>query len=257
MKTIKLFAASFAALLLLASCGGNNDPKVDVQLPSSAKVDSVSYLVGINFGYFIKANGFGDKLNYAQIKKGMMDFINAEGDMRSEEFNNQFKIKPDEMNRLFDEYITAVREYKGAVNKAKGEAFLAAKFNESGVEKSESGLVYKILEKGNDVVAAGQDTVWVNYTGTLIDGTEFDSNKKAGEPVKMFADRVIPGFTEGLGLVGEGGHVILYIPGELAYGERGNQNIEPNSTLVFDLEVVRVGKYVEPAPAPKDKGKKK
>lgn len=257
MKTIKLIAASLAALLLLASCTGNKDPKVDVQLPSSAKVDSVSYLIGINFGYFIKANGFGKDLNYGQIKKGMMDFINSELDMRDENFNKQFKINPEEMNRLFDEYISALREYNGAVNKVKGEEFLNKKFNESGVEKSESGLLYKIIEKGDtSIVASAKDTVWVNYTGTLIDGKEFDSNKKAGEPVQMMVDNVVPGFKEGLQLVGQGGKIELYIPAELGYGERGNRGIEPNSTLIFEVEVTKVGKFVEPAPETNAKKKK-
>lgn len=253
---MKILAASLAALLLLASCGGKKDPKVDVQLPSKATVDSVSYMVGFNFGYFIKANGFGTDLNYGEIKKGMMDFINSKGNMRDEDFNKQFKISPDEMNRLFDEYITALREYNGAVNKVKGEEFLAKKFNETGVAKTESGLLYQILEEGNEVRAAEKDTVWVNYTGSLIDGTEFDSNKNAGEPVQMMVDNVIPGFKEGLGLVGEGGKIKLYIPSELGYGERGSRGaIEPNSALIFDIEVTKVGKYVEPAPEPAKKKK--
>ena len=246
MKTIKFFAAAMACVALLASCASNNDPKVDVELPSSATVDSVSYLVGINFGYFIKANGFGTDLNYGEIKKGMMDFINAEGDMRDASFNDQFRIKPDEMNRLFDQYISALREYKGAVNKAKGEAFLAAKFNETGVEKSESGLCYKIIEEGNkEVCPAERDTVWVNYVGTLIDGTEFDSNTAAGEPAQMVMNQVIPGFSEGLALIGEGGKIELYIPSDLAYGANGPSSIGPNSTLVFEIELTKVGKYVE------------
>lgn len=246
MKTIKFFAAAAAAVVLFASCASNNDPKVDVERPSASVTDSVSYLVGINFGYFIKANGFGTDLNYGQIKKGMMDFINAEGDMRSMEFNNQFEIHPDEMNRLFDEYIGALRAYTGAVNKAKGDAFLAAKFNETGVEKSESGLHYKIIEKGNvEVCPAESDTVWVNYTGTLIDGTEFDSNATSGEPVQMIMNQVIPGFSEGLKLIGEGGKIELYIPSELGYGAHGPASIGPNSTLVFEIELTKVSKYVE------------
>ena len=245
MKTIKLFAAAAATLLLFASCNSNKDPKVDVQLPSKSTVDSVSYLVGINFGYFIKANGFGENLNLREIKKGMLDFINAKGDMHSEEFNDQFKIHPNEMNRLFDAYITTLREYTGAVNKAKGDAFLAGKFGEADVEKSESGLLYKIIEEGNEVRAEGKDTVWVNYTGTLIDGTQFDSNAESGEPVRMFIDRVVPGFGEGLQLVGEGGKIDLFIPADLGYGERGQGKIEPNSTLIFNVEITKIGKFVE------------
>ena len=87
---------------------------------------------------------------------------------------------------------------------------------------------------------APQDTVWVNYKGTLLDGTVVDETQN----MDFVANRVIPGWTEGLGLLGEGGKAVLYIPAELAYGERGNRGIEPNSTLILDVEVLKVGKFV-------------
>lgn len=257
MKALKVIAASLAALVLLASCNTKKDPKVDAELPSQELVDSMSYLLGINFGYIIKANGFGENLNYAQIKKGMLAFINSKGDVRDEGFNDQFEISPELIQPTGEKFLGMMRKYNGAVNKAKGDAFLAEKFNESGVEKSESGLLYKIIEKGDtSIVASDKDTVWVNYTGTLIDGTEFDSNKNAGEPVQMMVNGVVPGFKEGLQLVGQGGKIELYIPAELGYGEYGPRGIEPNSTLVFEVEVTKVGKYVEPAPAKPAKKKK-
>ena len=83
----------------------------------------------------------------------------------------------------------------------------------------------------------------MNYKGTLLDGTVFDETK--GEPVQLMLNRVIPGWTEGIQLVGEGGKIKLFIPAELAYGERGQQGIEPNSTLLFDVEVVEVHPFVE------------
>ncbi len=243
MKTLKIFALAAFASAMLASC--NVAPKVDAELPSSSEIDSVSYLIGVNFGYFIKANNFGDKLsdlNMAQIKKGMNDFINAEGQQGSEEFNASFKINPDMMNEVFNNYITKRNNYVAAVNKAEGEKFLEKLYKKGGVQKTESGLHYEILEDGDEVHAAEADTVWCHYTGTLIDGTKFDGSDPERDPVRFTLDRVIKGWTEGMQLVGQGGKIKLYVPAELAYGERAMGTIKPNSTLIFDVEVVKVGK---------------
>ncbi|MGM9748688.1 MAG: FKBP-type peptidyl-prolyl cis-trans isomerase [Candidatus Cryptobacteroides sp.] len=244
MKKISFIATAAAVLAMAASCtsGNNAGVAVEAELPTAAERDSVSYLVGINFGYFIKANNFGEDLNYAEIKKGMMDFIKSEGQPNDPDFNEQFKISPDKMNELFNNYITKRNNYTAEVNKAKGEKFLEANKMKDGVVVTESGLQYKIIEQGNDVKAGPADTVYVHYTGTLIDGTEFDASDREKEPVRMLLNRVIKGWTEGLQLVGEGGHIELYVPAELGYGQRNMGKIEPNSTLIFDVEVVKVGK---------------
>ena len=256
MKTFKFIAAAAASAVMAVACNSGNTPdvKVDVQLPSKALTDSVSYLVGVNFGYFIKYNNFGDELNYAQIKKGMTDFINAEGDMNSTEFNKQLDVDPQLMNVLFNKYRSARNEYTAAVNKKIGEDFLSENRMKDGVEVTESGLQYKIIEAGSDVKAGPKDTVYVHYTGTLIDGTEFDASDKTKDPVKMMLNRVIKGWTEGLQLVGEGGKIQLFIPDSLAYGSRNMGKIGPNSTLIFDVDVVKVGKA--PAEDEKAAGKK-
>lgn len=244
MKAIKFLAAAAVAAAMTAACNNSekSDVKVDVQLPTQSQTDSVSYLIGVNFGYFIKYNNFGEDLNFAKIKKGMMDFINAEGDMNTPEFNKQLEINPDLMNQLFNSYISKRNEYTAAVNKKTGEKFLSENKMKDGVVVTESGLQYKILEAGNDVKAGPKDTVYVHYTGTLIDGTEFDASDKTKEPVKMMLNRVIKGWTEGLQLVGEGGKIQLFVPDSLAYGARPMGKIGPNSTLIFDVDVVKVGK---------------
>ena len=216
--------------------------KVDAELPTHAETDSVSYLIGINFGYFIKANNFGEDLNYSEIRKGMMDFIKAEGEMNTPEFNAQFKVNPDQMNKLLNSYITKRNNYEAAVNKAEGEEFMKANKMKDGIVVTDSGLQYRIVEAGNDVKAGPKDTVWVQYTGTLIDGTEFDASDPEKEPVRMILTRVIKGWTEGLQLVGEGGTIELFVPDSLAYGARKMGKIGPNSTLIFDVDVVKVGK---------------
>lgn len=243
MKAIKILAAAFMASMVM-SCGTTNENvKVDVELPSTAQVDSVSYLLGVNFGSMIKNSNFAEdlnELNMAELKKGMQDFIKAEGNMYDESFGEQFKINPSEINRLFNDFIAKRQEYKAALNLAKEEAFFAENAQKEGVQTTESGLQYKLVSAGADYKVQPQDTVWVNYKGTLIDGTVFDQN----DSTEFVANRVIKGWTEGLGLLGEGGEATFYIPAELAYGERGNRGIAPNSTLIFDVQVLKVGKFV-------------
>lgn len=247
MKTSRIFAAVLVAALAL-SCKSNSGVKVDVELPTHAEVDSVSYLLGINFGSFLKGNGVCDKLseiNMAEMKKGMEDFLNAEGDFYDPEFAKQFKIDPNEINRIVSGYLAKKSEYKAAVNRAKGEKFLQENLK-NGVDTTASGLQYTIIEEGAEYKVQPNDTVWVFYSGKTIDGKEFDGNMNDEEPREFVANCVIKGWTEGLGLLGEGGHATLFIPSDLAYGERGSRGIEPNSVLVFEVKIDKVGKYVAP-----------
>ena len=243
MKAIKFFAAAALVSALALSCNSQPDVKVDAELPTAAEVDSVSYLIGINFGSFLKGNNFAEDLkdiNMAEVKKGMEDFLAAEGNPYDPEFGKQFKIDLDKMGQILNGFISKKQTYKAALNLAKEEAFLAKNALKENVDTTASGLQYTIIASGADYKVQPQDTVWVNYKGTLLDGTVFDEN----DSTEFVANRVIRGWTEGLGLLGEGGKATLYIPAELAYGSRGNRNIEPNSTLIFDVEVLKVGKFV-------------
>ena len=245
MKVIKFLATAAVAAALAVSCNSASEKvKVDVELPTSAEVDSVSYLIGVNFGSFIKGNNFAadmSELNMAQIKKGMEDFLKAEGDAYSPDFGKQFKIDLDRMGEILNGYLSKKKNYEAAVNLAKEKAFLAENAKKENVDTTASGLQYTIIAEGAAEKIAPQDTVWVNYKGTLLDGTVFDQN----DSTKFIANRVIKGWTEGLGLLGEGGKATPYIPANLAYGERGNRGIAPNSTLIFDVEVLKVGKFQE------------
>ena len=212
--------------------------------PTCKQIDSVSYLVGINFGSCIKGYDFGD-LNYRQIKKGMKAFIKAKGNMRDPEFGKQFKINPDEMNRLFGEYLENRRSLKLLVNKEAEEKFLAKNKTKEGVVELPSGLQYKVIEEGGVKPASAKDTVWVRYQGKTLDGNVFDEVAADADSVRSILNRVVPGWTEGLQQVGEGGKIELYVPAALGYGERGNQGIEPNSTLIFNVELCKVAPFVE------------
>ena len=256
MKISKIFAIASAAVLIVA-CGtpaAEGSKEVRELLPGKSLTDSTSYLIGINFGSWIKGNNFGE-LNYAQIVKGMKDFMNAKGDQRDTNFVKQFKINPMEMQEILDSYLSKRRDYTAALNKEKAEAFFAENATKDSIQVTESGLQYKIIEAGSELKPVNdKDTVWVNYKGTLLNGDTFDESN--GEPVRFTLNRVVKGWGEGLKLIGEGGKIKLFIPADLGYGEYGTRGIEPNSALIFDVELTKVGTFVEKVEEPA-KGKKK
>ena len=248
MKIFKIFATLSAAVLMVA-CGTSaveGSKEVRDLLPNKAQKDSASYLIGINFGSWIKGNDFGE-LNYAEMVKGIKDFMNAKGEMRDSNFTKQFKIDPNEMNQVLDAYIMKRRAYTGALNTEKGQDYMDKFLQEEGAMQTESGLGYKIVEPGSGKKAVSdQDTVWVDYKGTFIDGEVFDQNDNISFPL----GNVIKGWTEGMKLVGEGGKIKLVIPSDLAYGA-GRGSIPANATLVFDVTLNKVAPFVEkPAEEP-------
>ena len=251
MKISKIFAIASAAVLIVA-CGSpaaEGSKEVKALLPSKALVDSASYMIGVQVGDWIKGNNFGE-MDYNEIVKGMKDAFNAKGDASDSTYGKQYKIDPKEMNDVMEGFVQKRRAYVGALNTEKGANFLQEFLKEEGAQQTESGLAYKIIEPGNGKMATSdKDTVWVNYKGTLIDGTVFDQN----DGINFTLNRVIKGWAEGLKLIGEGGKVKLVIPGDLAYGEYGARTIEPNSTLVFDVDLNKVGTYVEPVEEPAKK----
>jgi FKBP-type peptidyl-prolyl cis-trans isomerase len=126
-------------------------------------------------------------------------------------------------------------------NKAAGEAFMATIDGKEGIVKTDSGLRYEILQEGSDRFATAADRVNVHYHGTLIDGTVFDSSVDRGTRVTFPLNGVIKGFSEGLTLVGEGGKIRLYMPSDIAYGDRGSGGaIGPGATLIFECELVKI-----------------
>ncbi len=132
---------------------------------------------------------------------------------------------------------------QGESNAAEGEAFLARNANKEGVTVTESGLQYEVLREGDGPRPGPEDQVSVNYKGTLIDGTQFDSSYDRGQPNTFGVNGVIQGFSEGLQLMPVGSHYRFYIPSDLAYGANGaGPDIGPNATLIFDVELLEIVK---------------
>jgi FKBP-type peptidyl-prolyl cis-trans isomerase len=142
-----------------------------------------------------------------------------------------------------------VRQQAIEKNKKAGEAFLAANKEKPGVVTLPSGLQYKILQPGSGPKPTASDSVVCNYRGTLVDGTEFDSSFKRGQPATFPVGQVIKGWTEALQLMPVGSKWELFIPSDLAYGERGTNGgpIGPNETLIFEVELVSIQAKSQPA----------
>ena len=219
--------------------------------PSRALVDSVSYLIGVNYGTFLKQFDFGD-VNWSQIRKGVNDFLKAEGNPRDPEFGKQFRVDPNEMNRIFNGFLEMRNNKKMLENKLASDKFFEKNKTKQGVQVSDSGLQYIIENPGSDLKATSdKDTVFVRYKGTLLNGTVFDEQQ--ADSVRFVVGRVVKGWIEGLKLVGEGGKIKLFIPSELGYGERAPREIGPNQALLFDVDVCKVLPYKEPVAEPEKK----
>ena len=229
---IVIIAAS-AAVLALSSCAGTYQKGDRMPETTTAQIDTISYALGMYYGKMVTSSPFGE-LNLNQMKKGFKDVLNEEETMLEEQ----------DIVMLIQSYLRDRMAYESERSLEEGEKFLAANKEKEGVVETESGLQYKIEVEGAGISPEETDTVEVNYEGRLIDGTVFDSSYDRGESVKFPLNRVIKGWTEGLTYAKEGGKIQLYIPAELGYGQRGSGPIPGNSTLIFDIELVKVYKAV-------------
>lgn len=194
-------------------------------------MDKLSYALGLSMGQNFKGSGV-DKLNAD-------DFADA---LRAVYGEGTPAMTYDEAKQVVQEYFTNLQAKAGEMNAKAGKEYLANNAKEEGVKVTESGLQYLVVKEGNGKKPGPNDVVTVHYTGRLIDGTVFDSSVERGEPATFAVGQVIPGWVEGLQLMSEGSAYRLFIPSELAYGEHGTSPIQPNSTLIFDVQLLKVGK---------------
>lgn len=233
MKTIKIIALCATAALVLASCAGKTSNEPQPAGISKAEVDSVSFMMGYSFGMSVKQNNFG-ALDCNQIIKGIKTAI--ADDM------NEPTVEQEEFYRVVNGFIEKRMAAVASENKAKADKFFEDNGKKSGVITTASGLQYQIVREGNGVKPIPGDKVKVNYEGTIATtGEKFDSSYDREEPAEFGLTDVIPGWTEGLQIIDEGGEITLWIPAELAYGERGAGSvIAPNSPLKFRVELLEV-----------------
>jgi len=206
--------------------------------PGELKTETqkLSYAFGMDLGSYFKS--LGENLDLDMIQYGINDVYNGKKSLMTAEdartVLQQFSARQQE-NHLAQVAETA------AANKAKAKKFLAGNKDKKGVITTSSGLQYKVIKEGKGSKPAASDTVRVQYKGTLLDGTEFGSSYTNKEPVEFRVDQVIAGWSEALQLMNVGSTYELYLPPELAYGDRGAPPvIEPGSLLIFDVELVDV-----------------
>jgi FKBP-type peptidyl-prolyl cis-trans isomerase FklB len=193
-------------------------------------MDKISYAIGLSMGQNLMGSGV-TSLDYADLAAGIKDVLEK----------NQPQISYQEAQQVLGKFFSELEQKIAGEAKAAGEAFLAENAKREGVKVTESGLQYEVLEATIGQKPKATDKVRVHYEGTLIDGTVFDSSYKRGESITFGLNQVIAGWTEGLQLMSIGSKYKLYLPYQLAYGERGaGANIPPYAALIFTVELLGI-----------------
>jgi FKBP-type peptidyl-prolyl cis-trans isomerase FklB len=196
----------------------------------TSEKETVSYSLGLNIAFSLKDQGFED-LNIDTLGEAIKDVFN----------NNQLAINPDQAGEILNDYFQNMQARKFEKNIIEGETFLKENSKKEGVTTLKSGLQYQVLKEGNGPKPKATDKVTTHYHGTLIDGTVFDSSVQRGQPATFPVNGVIPGWVEALQLMNTGSKWRLFVPSNLAYGNRAvSEKIGPNSTLIFDVELISI-----------------
>jgi FKBP-type peptidyl-prolyl cis-trans isomerase FklB len=226
----------FLGALGLASLQGFSQAKPKAK-PAAAPalkttVDSVSYAIGQDIGNSLKAQGITN-LNPTLLMKAVQDVLK----------NQPLLLSKEQCDMSIRDFLQKAAAEKIAKNKAAGDQFLAANKTKPGVVTLPSGLQYQVIKEGTGPKPALTDKVKTHYHGTLIDGTVFDSSVDRGQPISFAVNGVIPGWTEALQLMPVGSKWKLFIPSDLAYGDRqAGPKIGPGSTLIFEVELLEIVK---------------
>ncbi|MDH4266674.1 MAG: FKBP-type peptidyl-prolyl cis-trans isomerase [Deltaproteobacteria bacterium] len=197
--------------------------------------DKESYSLGYQFGQALKYQGLD--VNLEVYTSGVRDALAGTKPQLSQEEIQKTVLEI--QKRVAAAHQKELKEM-AEKNLASGKAFMEENKKKEGVKTLPSGLQYRVLEEGSGKIPKAKDNVTVNYRGTFINGTEFDSSFKRKKPLTFQVDRVIPGWREALQLMKEGSKWQIFIPPELGYGERGTGNVPPNSILVFEVELISV-----------------
>lgn len=226
MKIRHFILTILALAIIVSSCG----QKVPSNIKLENNLDSVSYALGADVANSLK-NGNCEEINYQAFIKGMDDFFKG----------NETKINKDSARVIINKFFLDLRNKAFSKNLEEGQKFLEENKNRAGVITTESGLQYEIITEGTGKQPTDSSIVVTHYSGTLIDGTQFDSSF-GKDPIEFPLNGVIRGWTEGLQLMKEGGKYKFYIPTELGYGMnvRPGGPIQPNMALIFEVELIEV-----------------
>ena len=229
-KMILRLIVAFLFILMAIPAGAQEAPTLKNQK------EKISYIIGMDIGSNFKRQSID--IDPDILGRGIKDGLSGAKPLLPEQ-------EAKEVLAAFEKVMRAKQEESrkgiGEKNKKEGEVFLAANKAKEGVKTAPSGLQYKVIKPGTGKKPLATDTVTVNYRGTLIDGTEFDSSLRRGKPATFPVSGVIPGWTEALQLMEEGAKWEIIIPSKLAYGEQGaGQVIGPNATLIFEVELISI-----------------
>ena len=231
----KFWILAGAAIVSLAACQQQAEPGANASLETAD--EKASYGIGRNIGQGLVP--LAERVDIDAFARGLRDALNqrepavsqAVLDSTLQDF--QMALQEAQQQKMTEE---------AEANQAAADSFLATNAEREGVQTTDSGLQYEVIEEGDGPKPAPDDQVTIDYRGTLPDGTQFDSSYDRGEPATFNVQGVIPGFAEGLQLMSVGSKYKLYIPPDLGYGPRGQGPIPPNSTLIFEIEMLAIVK---------------
>ena len=212
---------------LAASCNSGSMTQTTANLKTAT--DTASYYLGFMYGTGMQRMGLKDA-NMEALVAGMNTAFQGK----------ETEANPQAMEMYLNNYFQQMAMKQAEANLEKGQKFLAENAKKEGVKELVDGIQYKVIKEGNGAKPAETDVVKVHYKGTLINGTEFDSSIKRGEPAEFPLNRVISGWTKSLKEMPVGSKWEIYIPADQAYGQRGSGPIGPNETLIFEVELLDI-----------------
>lgn len=234
MKITKLLCIALLSLCTVTLCSAQKKKSkgktMETEKKISTTLDSVSYSLGVSIGKNLKAQGL-DSLNIDLLSKAFSDVFK----------NGTLLVTAEKADQVLSEYFGGLQKAKLEKNIKEGQKFLEDNKKKPGVTTLPSGLQYMVIKDGSGPIPKETDKVTTHYHGTLLDGTVFDSSVDRGQPATFPVNGVIKGWVEALQLMKVGSKWKLFVPSELAYGERGAGGaIGPNATLIFDVELISI-----------------
>jgi len=235
MKLVKIFLCMLALVTLISAQAKSKKSKDVASLKSPE--DSVSYAIGTNIGGNLQDPAM--KINFDMLISGIRDKISGASKLTDDQMKKVLEAFNQKLMKKRTDEMSSI----SAKNKKAGEEFLNENKKKPGVVALPNGLQYKVLVEGTGAQPKDTSTVKVNYKGTLLDGREFDSSYKTGQPAQFPLNQVIKGWTIGVQLMKVGAKYQFFIPSDLAYGENGGgEMIQPGATLIFEVELLDIVK---------------